>query len=80
VAEGAQQIVGLEALHLHAADAKAVQGLLHQGHLGGKLFGHGLALGLVALIGLVAEGLGLEIEADADLVGGIILPQFKQHI
>ena len=78
--ERAQQIVGLKAFHLHAADAQSVQSGLYQRHLGCQFLGHGLALGLVALISLVPEGFGLEIEANADLVGRKVLPQLKKHI
>ena len=79
-AQGTQQVVRLIALHLHPGDAQAVQGGLDQGHLVRQLLGHGLALGLVARIGLVAEGGGLQVEAHADLVGAVILPQLEQHI
>ena len=54
--DAAQQVVGLEALALHAEDAHGVQHILEDGHLHCQLLRHALALGLVALVLLMPEG------------------------
>ena len=56
--QGAQNIVGLPALTAHLHKAQVGQQFFQYGHLLGQLLGHAVAGGLVAVVGLVAEGRG----------------------
>ena len=76
--DGADQIVGLPPLQLVAWDVHGVQDLLQDGHLGGQLIGHPLALGLIALIGQMPEGGAPPIEGDAQGVGPLLIHQLLQ--
>ena len=49
-------------------------------HLAGQLLGHGLALGLIALVGQVAEGGGLAVKGDAQGLGLLLVQQLVQNI
>ena len=75
---GAQNIVSFKALQLVAADAHGVQNLFQDGHLGRQLLRHTLALGLVGLILLMAEGGGFQVKTDADRLGLLLLQQTLQ--
>ena len=75
---GAQDIVRLVALELVAADAHVVEYFLQDRHLYSQLVRHGLALGLISLIGLMPEGRRLQIEADAERVRLLLVQQALQ--
>ena len=76
--DGADEVVGLVARKLVPGDVHGVQHLLEDGHLDGKLLGHPLALGLVAVVGKVAEGGLPPVEGDAQGVGRLLLRQAQQ--
>ena len=60
--------------------AQRGQKLFEHRHLRGQLVGHLVAGGLVAVIHLVAEGGGLEVEGHGHLVGFAFLEQGEQDI
>ena len=66
---GAEEVVGLPAGQLIAADAHRVQRLLEKRHLYAQLLGHGLSRGLVRVAQLMAERRGVYVERDAYAVG-----------
>ena len=65
----ADQIVGFKARELVAGDVHRVEHVLEHRHLHGKLFGHGVARGLVALVLEVAERRLAAVEGDAQRLG-----------
>ena len=77
---GAQQVVGLPALQLIAADVHGVQQPFQHRHLHRQLLGHALALGLVALIGQVAEGGRLQIEGHRQPLRLFLLQQLQEDV
>ena len=78
--QSAQDVVGLPALGGHQLVAQKGQQLLEQGHLGGQLLGHTVAVGLVAVVHLVAEGRGGQVKGNGHLVRLIVLGQGEQDI
>ena len=62
---GSNEIVGLPAVQLIHGDIHGRQHFLQQRHLAGQLVGHPLPLGLIALVGQMAEGGGLAVKSDA---------------
>ena len=77
---GAQQVVCLPALQFVAADVHGVQHFLQHRHLGGQLLGHALALGLIALVGQVAEGGGLQIKGHRQAIRLLFVQQLEQDV
>ena len=65
--EGADDVVGLVAGHLHQRYAVCVHNLLYHRYGGADVLGHLLSLGLVSGVGLVAEGGPGRVEADGDV-------------
>ena len=78
--QGAQNVVGLPALGRHGAVAQVGQKLFQHRHLLGQLFGHPVTGGLVAVIHLVAERGGPQVERHGHLVGVALLEQGEQDI
>ncbi len=78
--DGANQVVGLPAVQLVHGDVQGGEDLFQNGHLAGQLLGHGLALGLIALVGQVAEGGGLAVKGDAQGLGLLLVQQLVQNI
>ena len=78
--DGTQDIVRLVARHLIAADAHGVERLLQNRHLGRELLWHALALGLVAVVGLVAEGGLTPVEAHAHGVGLLLVEHALEDV
>ena len=74
--QGADDVVGLVALHLEHRNAVGRQDVLDDGHGEADGFGRLLALSLVEGVGLVAEGRAVGVEGHAD-VGGMLL---RQHL
>ena len=66
--DGADEVVGLPPGQLIAGDVQGVQHLFEHRHLHRQVLGHALPLGLVALVGQVAEGGLPPVEGDADPV------------
>ena len=75
----AEDVVRLVALPLVTPYAHVVQQLFQQRHLHRELLRHALALGLVALVGSVAEGGRLEVEADAERVRFLLVQQALEN-
>ena len=78
--QGAQDVVSFPALGRHFPVAQVGQQLLQHRHLLRQLFGHPMAGGFVAIVHLVAEGGGFEVERDGDLVRVALLEQGEQDI
>ena len=76
----AEDVVGLPAFGGDLPVAEVGQELLQHRHLLGQLVGHPVAGGLVAVVHLVAEGGGFEVERHGDLVRGALLEQGVQNI
>ena len=74
--DGADQVIGLPAVQLVHGDVHGGEDILQNGHLTGQFVGHAVAVGLVALVGQVAEGGGLAVEGDAQGLGLLLLQQF----
>ena len=72
--EGADEVVGLEAVDFQDGDGEGAAECLHVGDGGGELFGHFVALGFVGGVFDVARGGCGSIEGDAE-VGGVFLFQ-----
>ena len=67
--QGAQDIVGLVALHVQNMQAQHFRELTGHGHLGAELVGHGVAARLIGIVHLMAEGRGLQVVGDGGVVG-----------
>ena len=78
--DGADEIVGLPPVQLVPGDVHGVQNVLDHRQLGGQLVGHALALGLVPLVGQMAEGGGLPVKGDAQGVGLLLVRQLEQDV
>ena len=75
-----KNIVGLIARLLIAADAHGVQYLFEHRHLCGQVLGHRLALGLITVISLMAEGWLFPVKAYAQRIGLLLVQQMLQNI
>ena len=78
--DGAQQVVRLPAVQLVGGDAHGGQNFLQDRHLHGQLLRHGMALGLVALVGQVAEGGGFPVEGHAEGVRLFVVGELLQNV
>ena len=78
--EGAQDVVGLVSFHCDDAIAQILQQLLDERQLLGQLLGHSFALGLVAVVHLVAEGRRLQVKGAGDGIGLDVAQQLVQNI
>ena len=78
-AHGPQQIVCLIARQLHPQDAHGVQHRFQHRQLQGQLLRYGLALGLIAVVGLVAEGWFPPVKGHAEPIGLFLLQQLLQN-
>ena len=78
--QGAQDVVRLPALGGHQGIAQVGQQLAQQGHLAGQLLRHPVAVGLVAVVHLVAEGGGRQVKSDGHVVGLVVLGQGEQDV
>ena len=78
--EGAQDVVGLVSFHRDDAIAQILQQLLDERQLLGQLLGHSFALGLVAVVHLVAEGRRLQVKGAGDGIGLDVAQQLVQNI
>ena len=76
---GADEVIGLPALHFVARNVQGVQHLLEHRHLHPKLLRHGLAGGLVVLVRLVAERGSVDVKRDAQRVRLLLVPQTQQR-
>ena len=65
-AHGADDVVGFPALAFVNGDVHGPQDVLHHRHLHGQLFGHTMAVGLVAVVLQMAEGRAVQVEGHAD--------------
>ena len=74
-ADSADQVVGLVARQLVPGDGHGVQHVLHGLELHGQLLVHGLALGLVRRVRLVAERGLAAVKGDAQGVGLLLVHQ-----
>ena len=77
--ESAQQVVRLPSGQLVAGDVHGVQHLFEHRHLLGQLLRHGVAGGLVGLVGLVAEGGSVDVEGHAQRLRLLLLRQPQQR-
>ena len=64
-----QGVVGLVLRELGRGDAQGPEDVLEDRDLDGEVVRHGLAVGLVGLVLLVADGRSLDVEDDAQVVG-----------
>ena len=67
--QGAQDIVGLVALHVQNVESQHFRELAGYGHLGAKLVGHGVAASLVSVVHFMSEGGGFQVVGDHRVVG-----------
>jgi hypothetical protein len=77
--QGGDQVVGLVAGDLDHRDPQGRQDLADQRHLGAELVRGAAAVGLVALVDVVAVGRPAQVEADRDPVRGEVAEQLDQH-
>ena len=77
--QGGDQVVGLVAGDLDHRDAQGGQHLADQRHLGAEVVGGGPAVGLVAVVDVVAVGGPAQVEADRDPVRREVAEQLDQH-
>ena len=78
--DGTDQVVGLPPLQLIPGDGHGVQHLPDNGQLSRQLLRHGLALGLIALVGQVPEGGRLQVEGTAQGLRLLLLHQLQQNV
>ena len=78
--EGADEVVRLIALLLHIADAHGGEHLLERGELHDELLRRRRAGALVVLEHLVAEGGGVQVERDAEIVGPFLFEDLKEEL
>ena len=76
----ADDVVGFVAVEFENGHAHGLAQAAHVGELDGEIVGHGRALGLVLFEELIAEGRGLGVEDDADVVRLVILEQPPQDV
>ena len=76
--DGTDQVVRLITCHLIAGDVHGVQHLFQHRHLHRQLFRHPLALGLVVLVCLMAEGGLAPVKGDAQRLRLLLLRQALQ--
>ncbi len=78
--EGADHVVGLDAVDHDQGPAERADRLEERRDLGGEVLGHRLPRGLVLGVDLVAEGLSLGIEDRGDIIGGVVRRELPQHV
>ena len=78
--QGTQDVVRLVPLALHHRPAQGGDKLLHHRQLLPQLRGHSLALGFVAVVELVAEGGGREVEGENRLLRGQVVHQLQDDV
>ena len=78
--DGADEVVGLPAVHLVHGNVHGGKDIFQQGHLAGQLLGHPLSGGLVPLVGQMAEGGSLAVKGDAQGVGLPLIQQFIENV
>ncbi len=79
VGKGSEDVVRLIALAGDDPISEQAQKLLENRHLGGKLRRHTLAVRLVAVIRLMAEGRRFQIKRDRHRVGILFPFDFSEH-
>ena len=77
--QGGQDVVGLVSFEFGGGDAHGVEDLLEDRDLDDQVLGHRLAVGLVVLVGLVADGRPLDVEDDAEVVGLLLVDDLSQR-
>ena len=77
--QGGDQVVGLVPGDLDHRDPQGGQHLPDQRHLGAEVVGGGPAVGLVAVVDVVAVGGPAQVEADRDPVRREVAEQLDQH-
>ena len=80
LAEGAEEVVGLQAVELVDGDLEGLHEAADVGELLCELRGHLRALGLVGLEALVAEGGGGQVERDGEVGGLEVLHGLAEHL
>ena len=75
----ADEVVRFKAHELVAGNVHRVEHLFEYGHLHGKLFGHGVARGLVALVFQVTEGRLAAVKGDAERLGLFFIKKAREH-
>ena len=78
--DGADEVVGLVAHHVVAGDVHGGEDIVQKGHLLMEFLGHTVAVGLVALVRLVAEGGLVAVEGDADGIGLFPVEEALQNV
>ena len=79
-AEGAEEVVGLVAVHLHDGDAEGLHEAAHVGELSAEVVRHVRALGLVLLELLVAVSGRCAVEGEDDVGGTVIFHGPADHL
>ena len=77
---GADHVIGLPALAFVDGDVHGPEHILHNGHLHGKLLGHSLPGGLVAVEAQMAEGGPMEVKGHAYRLGLLLLLHPLQNV
>ena len=81
---GGDDVVGLEVLHLDAGDVEGARRLAGQRDLRAQILGHLLAVGLVGVVKVVAEGVAALVEDHRDMGGGVgafvVLHHLEDHV
>ena len=77
--EGAQNVVGLKALAFDDAQAHALKKIADDGVLLAQFLGHGLAVGLVAVVEIGAEGVLAHVESHRRRRGRFLVQHAQKH-
>ena len=77
--EGAQNVVGLKALAFDDAQAHALEQIADDGVLLAQFLGHGLAVGLVAVVEIGTEGVLAHVESHRRRRGRFLVQHAQKH-
>ena len=78
--QGANHVIGLQAIDHHQGPAQCPNGIKNGGHLQSQVIGHGRSVGLVLGIDGVPKGGALGVEDTGDEIGGPLLTNPAQHV
>ena len=78
--QGANHIIGLEAVDHHQRPAQCTHGIKNGGHLQTKVIGHGRSIGLVLGVDGISKGGAFRIKNAGDEIGGPFLADPTQHV